>query len=227
MSDLRPNHSSAEAPGRTEDEASHLAFVAHEVRNPLATALWSVELLARMTPEERGGARGEKLARMSLRALGRLRRLVEDHLLAARLDAGGISFDSEEIPARELFPGAGAVGAGSIELELETGLSVVGDPALCRRVVEAALLAAARGGADVRVHGSRKGSVARFRFTGAPVAQQDLEDPRRGHPGDTRGAALALGTARRACALLGGSLRVEDAGLVVELPAPEGRRRQG
>ncbi len=227
MSDLRPTPPSAERPGRTEDEASHLAFVAHEVRNPLATALWSVELLARMTPEERAGARGEKLARMSLRALTRLRRLVEDHLLAARLDAGGISFDSEEVPARELFPGATAVGAGSLELELETGLSVVGDAALCRRVVEAALLTAARGGADVRVSGARKGGLARFRVSGAPVTQQDLEDPRRGHPGDTRGASLALGTARRACALLGGALRVEEGSLVVELPAAEGRKRQG
>ena len=163
-----------------------------------------------MTGEERGGPRGEKLSRMSLRALTRLRRLVEDHLLTARLDAGGIPLELEEIPAREMFPGATAIGAGSLELELESGLSVVGDPSLARRVVEGVLLAAARGGADVRVTGIRKGKVARFCVYGAPAIPEDLSDPRRGDAGDTRGAALALPVARRACALLGGSIRPED-----------------
>src|SRR5512137_990652 len=134
MSDLHPPSPSAETRPDPEEKASHLAFVAHEIRNPLSTALWSVELLARMTPEERGGARGEKLSRMSLRALTRLRRLVEDHLLIARLDVGGIPLELEEVPAREMFPGAIAVGAGSLELELESGLAVVGDPSLVRRI---------------------------------------------------------------------------------------------
>jgi signal transduction histidine kinase len=226
MSELRPTIPSAESSAEPEEKASQLAFVAHEIRNPLSTALWSVELLARMTAEERGGPRGEKLSRMSLRALSRLRRLVEDHLLAARLDVGGIPLEMEEIPAREMFPGAAAVGAGSLELELESGLSVVADPSLARRVVEGVLLAAARGGAEVRVTGTRKGSVARFRVEGAPATPEDLADPRRGDPGDTRGAALAMPVARRACVLLGGAIRAEDGAWVMELPAPETPRRQ-
>ena len=227
MSELRPNPSTAESRPVTEEKASQLAFVAHEIRNPLSTALWSVELLARMSPEERGGARGEKLSRMSLRALTRLRRLVEDHLLIARLDVGGIPLELEEVPAREMFPGAIAVGAGSLELELESGLSVVGDPSLARRVVEGILLAAARGGADVRVTGTRKGRVARFRIEGAPASPEELADPRRGDSGDTRGSALALPAARRVCALLGGSVGVDGGAWILELPAPESPRRQG
>jgi K+-sensing histidine kinase KdpD len=226
MRDVRPNSPPAEPRSEPDDEASELAFVAHEIRNPLSTALWSVELLARMSPEERGGPRGEKLSRMSLRALGRLRRLVEDHLLAARLDVGGIPVELEEIPAREAFPGAAAIGAGSLELELEAGLSVVGDPGLFRRIVEGVLLAAARGGADVRVHGARKGRVARFRVEGAKASAEELADPRRGDPGDTRGAALALPLARRATAVLGGTLHAEGGAWVLELPAPEAPRRQ-
>ncbi len=226
MSDLRPTTPTAESRAEPEEKASQLAFVAHEIRNPLSTALWSVELLARMTAEERGGPRGEKLSRMSLRALTRLRRLVEDHLLAARLDVGGIPVDPEEIPAREMFPGATAIGASSLELELESGLSVVADPALARRVVEAVLLAAARGGVDVRVTGARRGAVARFHVEGAPATPEDLADPRRGDPGDTRGAALALPVARRACQLLGGSIRAASGAWVLELPAPETPRRQ-
>ena len=226
MSELRPTPISADPRTEPEEKASHLAFVAHEIRNPLSTALWSVELLARMTAEERGGPRGEKLSRMSLRALTRLRRLVEDHLLTARLDVGGIPLELEEIPARELFPGATAVGAGSLELELEAGLSVVADPSLARRVVEAILLAAARGAADVRVTGIRKGRVARFRVEGSAATPEDLVDPRRGDPGDTRGAALAMPVARRACALLGGAILAEDGVWTLELPAPETPRRQ-
>ena len=135
---------------------------------------------------------------MSLRALGRLRRLVEDHLLTARLDVGGIPLEMEEIPAREIFPGATAVGAASLELELESGLSVVADPSLARRLVEGVLLAASRGGAEVRVIGSRKGSMARFRVEGAAATERDLVDPRRGDAGDTRGAALTVMTRRHA-----------------------------
>jgi len=225
MSDLHPTSPTADSLANPDDKASHLAFVAHEIRNPLSTALWSVELLARMTPEERGGARGEKLSLMSMRALTKLRRLVEDHLLAARLDVGGIPVELEEIPAREIFPSASAIGAGSLELELETGLLVVADPVLARRAVEGVLLAAARGGADVRVSGTRRGRLARFRAEGAPASAAELDDPRRGDPGDTRGAALALPVARRVCALLGGSIHIEGGAWVLELPAPEGPKR--
>ena len=225
MSDLHPTSPTADSLANPDDKASHLAFVAHEIRNPLSTALWSVELLARMTPEERGGARGEKLSLMSMRALTKLRRLVEDHLLAARLDVGGIPIELEEIPAREIFPSASAIGAGSLELELETGLLVVADPVLARRAVEGVLLAAARGGTDVRVSGTRRGRLARFRAEGAPASAAELDDPRRGDPGDTRGAALALPVARRVCALLGGSIHIEGGAWVLELPAPEGPKR--
>ena len=97
---------------------------------------------------------------------------------------------------------------------------MVADPSLARRVVEGVLLAAARGGAEVRVTGSRKGRVARFRVEGAPATEEDLADPRRGDPGDTRGAALALPVARRACVLLGGAIRAEDGAWVLELAGP-------
>ena len=41
-------------PADGEERSGYLGFVAHEVRNPLSTALWSAELLARMSPAERG-----------------------------------------------------------------------------------------------------------------------------------------------------------------------------
>ena len=42
MSDLHPPSTSAESHANPDEKASHLAFVAHEIRNPLSTALWSV-----------------------------------------------------------------------------------------------------------------------------------------------------------------------------------------
>jgi signal transduction histidine kinase len=221
MDELRERLASGERQEEREERASHLAFVAHEIRNPLSTALWSAELLARLSAEERGGPRGEKLARMSLRALGRLRRLVEDHLLAARLDAGGIPIEAEAIPALDLVPSAASIDASSLEVTPEPGLTVVADPNLARRVVEGVLLAAARGGVPVRVEITRSGAMARFRVVGAPAGPGALDDPGRGHPGDARGAALSLAVARRAVALLGGALRVEDGGWIIELPAAE------
>lgn len=227
MSDIRPIPPSAEPRTDADDKASHLAFVAHEVRNPLSTALWSVEMLARMSPEERAGARGEKLSRISLRSLSRLRRLVEDHLLISRLDVGGLPVDPEVVPLRELFPGAAAIGAGSLELALEPGMSVEVDPTLARRAVEGVLLAAARGDADVRVSAARRAGLVRLRIEGAPASVEELADPRRGDAGDTRGSALALPAARRAFAAIGGTLRVEGEAWVVELPAPASPRPHG
>jgi K+-sensing histidine kinase KdpD len=221
MDEMRHRAAPGERQEEREERASHLAFVAHEIRNPLSTALWSAELLARLSAEERGGPRGEKLARMSLRALGRLRRLVEDHLLATRLDAGGMPMEPEAIPALDLVPSAASIEASSLEVTPEPGLTVVADLALARRVVEGVLLAAARGGVPVRVHISRAGGMARYRVEGAVAGPGALDDPGRGHPGDARGAALSLAVARRAVALLGGELRVEDGGWIVELPAAE------
>lgn len=228
MEDISDRVPAENAQSSQEDRASHLSFVAHEIRNPLSTALWSAELLARLSAEDRAGPRGEKLARLSLRALGRLRRIVEDHLLQARLEAGGMAVESEALPATDLIPDAAAIDAASIEARIDPDLVVVTDPSLARRVMEGVLLAASSEGAAVRVVASRVGSMARFRIEGAPPAPGALDDPRRGHPGDSRGAALSLGVARRAVPLIGGSLRLDGGAWVVELPAalPTGPRRQ-
>jgi len=92
------SHPEGSRPAASEEgRGDYLGFVAHEVRNPLSTALWSAELLARMAPEERAGARGEKLTQMCLRSLGRVRQLVEDHFLCERLDVNGIPTRAMEV----------------------------------------------------------------------------------------------------------------------------------
>src|SRR5215510_5292779 len=87
----------------------YLGFVAHEIKNPLATALWSCDLLKRMEAAERSGPRAEKMVDASLRALRRMRRLVEDFFVIERLNEHGFDLQSETFPLRSLAQGAMAV----------------------------------------------------------------------------------------------------------------------
>jgi signal transduction histidine kinase len=209
--------------GPPTSRADHIRFVSHEIRNPLAAALWSAEILARLSPEDRGGARGDKLARTCLRALQRLRRLTEDHFLSERLDARGFPVAAEVTPLAELLPGdAGSLGVAQLDADLPAGLAVVADPVLARRALEAVVLAAAREGGAVRVEGLARRGVVQVRVAGAPPRPGALRDPGRGDPSDPRGAALSLGSARRAAAATGGALRIEGGAFVLELPEAPG-----
>jgi signal transduction histidine kinase len=205
--------------GEKPPRGSHLGFVAHEVRNPLSTALWTAELLARMSADERGGPRGEKLAAMCQRSIARVRQLIEDHLLSERLDSGGIPLRVEKLKAREIIDAAterraerGSFSISGDDVEVST------DRALLERIIEA--LVAVSGGDDVPVHVSIEadGSGIRILVTGRPPAEDALEDPVKGSPSDQKGRALALPLARRIAAALGGALTVERGGWMLSLP---------
>jgi signal transduction histidine kinase len=220
-----------EEPGQAghDRRASYLGFVAHEVRNPLSTALWTAELLARMAPEERAGARGEKLVAMCLRSVGRVRRLVEDHFLVERLDARGIPLRPEPLAVADLVEAAvsrGPAGAGVLT-DLEAGLAVRADRMLCERTLECLIAVAGASGAPVRVRGRREGARVALHVKGDPPRQGSLEDPQRGSPSDARGRSLALAAARRAAAATGGALSIEGEGYALVLPLAEGPLASG
>src|SRR3954468_15557941 len=86
--------------------AKYLGFVAHEIKNPLATALWSCDLLKRMEGADRTGERAEKLIDVSLRALRRMRRLVDDYFTLERLLEDGYELKRERVPMQELIEAA-------------------------------------------------------------------------------------------------------------------------
>jgi signal transduction histidine kinase len=208
--------------GRSDDagdRASHLGFVAHEVRNPMSTALWTAELMSRMSAEERGGPRGEKLAAMCQRSIARVRQLVEDHLLSERLDAGGIPLRLEDVGARQ------AVG-GAVERRTDPGaLTVDGDDVgiradrmLLERALEALVAVSGRDGAPVRVSLSADDTHAVIVVSGQPATADALQDPIKGSLGDQRGRALALPMARRIAQALGGALAASSGGWVLTLP---------
>jgi len=208
-----------------ERRGSRLAYVAHEVRNPLSTALWSSELLGRLSAAERGGARGQKLAALCLRSLVRLRTLVEDHFLAERLDAGGLPQEQEVMVLAERLREAASrrpAGSGAIEVAVDEGLLVVADRFLLDRLLDALLGVAGGGGAAARVAGSMQGESVAVRVRGAPPPPWGLDDPLRGAAPDPSGRALSLPVARRAAEAVGGSLRIEDGEYVLSLPGRAG-----
>src|SRR3954462_12671778 len=80
----------------------YLGFVAHEIKNPLATALWSCDLIKRMDSTDRAGERAEKMVDASLRALRRMRRLIDDYFTIERLLENGYDLKREVIDLPEL-----------------------------------------------------------------------------------------------------------------------------
>jgi signal transduction histidine kinase len=211
------------AAGPAADRSGRLGFVAHEVRNPLATALWTAELLSRMSAADRGGARGEKMTDMMLRALGRVRQLVEDHFLTERLDVAGIPVRAEAHALRAAVEAAAARKAadvGAVAVEVPEGLRARADKVLLDRTLDTLVAGAGGEGVPVTVSGRAEGPFVQLRFSGRPLPADVLLDPVKGSPSDLKGRALALPLARRIAAALGGELRVEGGALELALPAP-------
>lgn len=204
-----------------ESRASYLGFVAHEIRNPLSTALWTAELLGRMDAAERAGQRGEKLAGMCLRSLQRVRNLVEDHLLAERLDTGIYPVHPEPttlLDAVVAAEGRRASADQPMELALSPALNVLSDRELLARLLDALLDAASQGVTGIVVSGASADGEVALTVRGAVADPRSLEDPLKGTASDTRGRSLALPAVRRVAARLGGRLEVRDGALVLTLP---------
>ncbi len=204
-----------------QDKPGYLGFVAHEVRNPLSTALWTAELLVRMSAADRAGARGDKLSAMCLRSLGRLRQLVEDHFLCERLDVDGIPLRIEPIGVREAISAAvehRPAGAGQVAVEAAEELLVNADRMLLERAIDALVAVEGRDGTPVRVVARADGGSIALVVTGMPADAAAMQDPVKGSASDPSGRALALPVARRIAATLHGSLAIAADGYVLSLP---------
>ena len=202
-------------------KADHLSFAAHEVRNPLSTALWSAELLVRMAPVERSGARGEKVTAMCLRALRRLQLLIEDHFLIERLDVHGLPMrlvprslvDLVTAAVRRRPPDSGPC---TVENLPEVLFDV--EEAMFGRALDAILHAAGRDGAPLRISSIREGERVILEVKGAAPGPAALADPERGTESDTQGHSLSLAMAKRVVRALGGELGVFADGYRLALP---------
>src|SRR5256885_10879233 len=129
--------------------AKYLSFVAHEIKNPLATALWSCDLLKRMEGADRTGERGEKMIDVSLRALRRMRRLVDDYFTLERLLEDGYELKRDRLPMQELIDSAlqflaEKEGIATADWTVAADGEVTGDADMLRRAVRLAIEYVAR-----------------------------------------------------------------------------------
>lgn len=202
-----------------EGDAGYLGFVAHEARNPLTTALWCAELLGRLGPEERGGARGLKLAGLAHRALRRLSLLLEDHFLAERLRAGSFPVRLEAVELAPALAEAATRAAPEGGFQADApGLVLRADRNMLLRALDALVAAAGREGAPVRAEGRAVEGRALLRIAGSPLPPEALARPRKGAASDPTGRALGLAMAGEVCRVHGATLRADGDTLLLDWP---------
>jgi hypothetical protein len=153
------------------------------------------------------------------RAVQRLSRLVEDHLLAERLASGGMPLRAERVAIGEALCEAAAGAPGGAEVDAPTGLAVTADRALLCRALEALLAAAGREGTPVRAEARAAAGAATVTVRGAPVAPEALELPQRGSGSDPSGRSLGLMAAAAVAEAHGALLTCRDGALVLSWPA--------
>lgn len=213
--------------------ASHkslLANASHELRSPLARMKMALSLLEDTTdPVQR-----ERLGREVRTNIGELDTLVEEVLLASRLDAQAASFmpvpvDVIPLAAEE----AAQVGA---ELQATQGKLVVpGDERLLRRALRNLLENARRygNGSEITLHAQRQGARVELRVRdGGPGVPEALRErifepffrlP--GHAEREGGIGLGLALVKQIAERHGGRVRCEanpggGSCFVLSLPAP-------
>jgi K+-sensing histidine kinase KdpD len=208
----------------------YLGFVAHEIKNPLATALWSCDLLKRMESDDRSGERAEKMIDVSLRALRRMRRLIDDFFTIERLLEHGYDLKRERLKLKDLVGSAlqaltekDGIASDGWVLELGEG-ETVGDADMLRRAVRAVLEHMARSSPKPRLSvvsrttGGNTELFVRAETAPAPLVPQDPEER---PSGDPTGAVLGFALASRILACHDGKLEERDGGLCLVLPAAE------
>jgi len=205
----------------------YLGFVAHELKNPLATALWSSDLLKRMDSADRAGERAEKMIDVSLRALRRMRRLIDDFFTIERLLEHGYELKRERVSLKELVePAMRAVaekdGIATDGWLMELGdIRTVGDADMLRRAVRAALEHMARASQTPRlsIAGRMDGPHPALHIRAeAPPQPIFPPDPEERPSGDPAGAVLGVALASRILASHDGRLEEREGGLWLVFP---------
>jgi signal transduction histidine kinase len=205
---------------------THLAGVAHDLRNPLAALQMAAALVGpdEPLPPEPGIRQALALVR---RQLVRLNRMVDDLLDAARIDAGQLALEPVECDLRDaardvavLFQDVSAVHHLVLDLPAEP-LVVLCDPLRIEQtlsnLVSNAIKYSPRGG-TVWIRAHRTGADARISVTdeGVGIGESDLEQlwqpfRRTGVSGGTiPGAGLGLWAAKRIAEAHGGTIHVRS-----------------
>ena len=202
----------------------YLGFVAHEIKNPLATALWSCDLLRRMEPPDRTGERGDKMIEVSLRALRRMRRLIDDYFTIERLQANGYELKKERIRLRELVETSledlaekDGLPTEGWALEIGDG-EISGDVEMLRRAVRAVLEHLARAAPKPKLSISSRDRTSLHVRAEAPPSPIVPPDPEDRPSGDPHGSVLGYALAAQILDAHGGRIEERDGGVLLVLP---------
>jgi signal transduction histidine kinase len=206
----------------------YLGFIAHEIKNPLATALWSCDLLKRMDAADRAGPRADKMIDAALRALRRMRRLVDDYFTLERLQEHGYELRPEPVEVHALVAAAIAqlgekegVPTEGWSLDVPAQVQVSGDQDMLKRGFRLLLEHLGRSTKETRVS-----VVGRSTPQGAQIVLRADPGPERMTPpapeerpsGDTNGAVLGFALAETIVKAHGGSVEEREGALFVVLP---------
>ena len=189
---------------------SLLANASHELRSPLARLKMAVSMVEEASPEQREGLRHEIDAN-----IGELDALVEEVLLASRLDASMVLDRQDPVPLLAIAAEeASRVQAGAQGDDIQ----VRGDERLLRRALRNLLENARRyGGDEVEVEVGRKAGQVEVRVAdrgpGVPAAfRERIFEPffrLPGHAEREGGVGLGLALVRQIAERHGGSVRCE------------------
>ena len=206
-----------------------LSFMVHEIRNPLASALWSAEMLARKST---GDPRGDRLSQLAVRSVRRLRVLLEDLFALERLPpvvpAGEVSLK----PALTRALGPHDLDPEGITAELTLpadDLVVPLDPLFVDRLLHACLRRAlhAGEGGSLTVSAERRGEGAVVTILRRGATLEQVE-PELLSPGGSEGAGttftmlLARATAMRLAVPLSVEQTADGVTLRLTLPIKQG-----
>jgi signal transduction histidine kinase len=204
------NQAAARVEALVQSNKSLLANASHELRSPLARLKMAVAML-----DEAPAARRPDLRREIETNVAELDALVEEVLLASRLDA------AEALDRRERVDllGLAAEEAARVDAEVEgPSLQVQGDERLLRRALRNLLENARRyGGREVTVELARSSAGAELRVCdrgpGVPEAYRErIFEPfyrLPGHAEQAGGVGLGLSLVRQIAQRHGGSVRCE------------------
>jgi signal transduction histidine kinase len=198
----------------------YLGFVAHELKNPLATALWSCDLLKRMEGPDRSSERGEKMIDVSLRALRRMRRLIDDFFTIERLLEHGYELRRESVQVKDLVDSAlqalsekDGFDISGWEVQVAP-MQVTGDTEMLRKGVRASIEYMARATPKPRLTLSSDGQALLIRAD-TPPAPLIPPDPEDRPSGDPIGAVLGFALAARILEGHGGRIEERDGALAL------------
>jgi signal transduction histidine kinase len=217
-------------------QAQHIGFITHELRNPLTTAKTAASQLRR----QGAGAGSIRLVDALDRSLDKLSRLVEQVLLSERLDSGDVQCDRADVPLGQIMEDAIRAAAHDARTKglhfharYDPELMLYVDPALAISAVQNVVDNAVKFTDDgnVEVDGEdRGGEIAiHVRDNCKGLSQDDLarifEPFRRGRSGKP-GSGLGLTIARRAVEAQGGTITAapaESGGCHFTLTLPKSR----